>query len=308
MTRGPSFVLSLTRQWGLAALAGVVLGSGLASCGGKVAEGDAPGSGGGASGRTPPGSTGANGAPPGVPPSGRLGGRPETCADNPLLAGCQATTPPITLPPPEALEPVTPIAQQGGPTTLALVEDALYMRCGSCHGGEPSTGTCDTCFGMYVENVRRLVEGGMILPCNWQGSPLYQRIADGSMPPPASGQRGLSARQESLVGGFVDGLCAELSQPVPGDTLRIELERWLATDCSECHGAAADAGAGPSGIDGQNDLAELIADGYLVPCSPEGSALLGKLSNPSMPSPGHEVRAALQRQLRTFIGRPCSRR
>jgi hypothetical protein len=258
-------------------------------------------------GGMPPRSTRSNGAQAGVSPgSGRLGVPEETCADNPLLAGCEV--PPLVPPPATSLGPAPPAAQQRAATRLELVEDALYLRCGSCHGGPPNTGTCDTCLGMYVENVRRLVESGMIVPCNWQGSPLYRRIADGSMPPPDSGQSGLTSRQQGLVGGFVDGMCAELSQSRPDDSLQIEIESWLDSDCSRCHGAAAGDAGGLRGLDGQNDLAELVAAGYLVPCSPEGSVLLEALNDGSMPQPGHELRSAQRRQLEAFIARPCSRR
>jgi mono/diheme cytochrome c family protein len=191
----------------------------------------------------------------------------------------------------------------------------LFKNCGDCHGGEPSAQRCGACDGLYyVENPRRLVESSYIVPCRWQDSPLFQRIADGSMPPGSSRQDTDATLEEMApVGDFVNGLCSELTDGGPGDTQRAHIERWLGADCGSCHSPAADAAVSspPSALDGVGDIAELIAAGLIVPCDADGSELVRVLRDQSMPPPGSSGpqpgRAELT-ELIAFINRPCARR
>jgi mono/diheme cytochrome c family protein len=200
---------------------------------------------------------------------------------------------------------------------VAQAEAVLLDSCGDCHGGEPSPLRCGTCDGMYyVENLRRLVESGNIVPCRWQDSLVYQRIADGSMPPPGSRQNNggtLEDEDVELVGEVVNGMCSNLTDGGPADTQRADIERWLGADCGSCHGLAAvlSGVSAPSALDGVGDIAELITAGLIVPCDADGSELVRVLRDESMPPPGSSGprpgRAELT-ELIAFINRPCARR
>src|SRR6185295_1504150 len=218
-------------------LAGVVVACSLAGCAGRAVDALPPGgdeeAGAGGAGQRP---AGASALPPSaMPPSsnarnpGLLGISEETCDDNPLLAMCRSSAP---APRAASAPPAPPAAPRPAPgseaATVAQVETLLSERCGLCHGGEPSVDRCGTCAGMYyVENLRRLIQAGEVTPCSWQGSLLYRRIKDGSMPPPGSNASGLSSREQGLVGKLVDGLCSTLSDSGPEDTERAEIESWL---------------------------------------------------------------------------------
>ena len=302
-------------------VAACLVGGALTSCGGKAESGRAPGGSEGTpaeSARVPRDREGTpNRSEPsggGVPPISGMAPE-ETCDENPLLAKCPRPAPAAT-PAPPAVQPPPPSTQSAS-SLVAQAEAVLLDSCGDCHGGEPSPQRCGTCDGMYyVENLRRLVQSGNIVPCRWEASPLFQRIADGSMPPAGSRQNNGGMLQDEdveLVGEVVNGLCSELTDGGPEDTQRANIERWLGTDCGSCHGPAGDAtgGPAPSTLDGLGDIAELITGGWLVPCDADGSALVRVLRDDSMHPPGFSGprpgRAELT-ELIAFIQRPCSRR
>ena len=305
------------RFWVVASLAG----GALTSCGGKAESGWAPGSGEGTPRNTdtPDPSESSSG---GVPPSTRAPPE-ETCAENPLLAYCTRPEPVPRPTPPAAPSPAPPAVQpppaptQAATTSVTQVQAVLSDSCGYCHGGYPSPERCGTCDGMfYVENLRRLIQSGHIVPCHWQDSLLYQRIADGSMPPAGTPQDNVATLEDEdvdLVGDFVNGMCSNLTDGGPADTPRANIERWLGADCGSCHGLAAalSGGFAPSALDGVGDIAELITDGLIVPCDADGSALVRVLRDESMPPPGFNgprpERAELT-ELIAFINRPCARR
>jgi hypothetical protein len=299
-------------------LACIVLGA--SSCGGRIADWTVSNRGGTARDETP------TPAPAPLPAAASAAGRSgnpsesgpspvpqkkESCAENPLLAMCVSSTP---APSPVPAEPLAvPALGPPAASELVRVESVLAERCGNCHGGEPTPERCGTCDGMYyVENLRRLIEAGDVSPCNWRGSLVYRRINDGSMPPPSSGQSGLTASEQKLVGNFVDGMCDDfIDRDGPPDTQRAEIERWLSADCGSCHGPAdGDEASAPNGLIQAWDLEALLEAGRIVPCNADGSLLVQMLRDDSMPPPGASPRPspAQLRELISFIGRPCSRR
>jgi hypothetical protein len=292
----------------------VVLACAAAGCGGKAVDAAPPGASGGAAAYGPgPIPAGTSALPPGANPDAPLRGipPPETCDDNPLLAGCRISAPAAS--PALAASPSAPPAANANVAAVVGVETVLGERCGSCHGGEPSVERCGTCDGLYyVENLRRLIQAGQVTPCSWQGSSLYQRIQDGSMPPPGSSATRLTSRELALVGNFVDGLCSALTDGGPEDAERAQIESWLGKDCGTCHGPAASPGAGSalSTLDGAGDVRELLEAGLIVPCDPEGSPLVQELRDTSMPPLGvsaHQPDRSMLRRLISFIARPCAR-
>jgi len=291
-------------------------GGALTSCGGRAESAGAPRGGDGIPSESARAPGNADGAPGSAGPRDPvLSGVPieETCDENPLLAQCPQPAP---TPAPPAVQP-PPAPMQVATSSVARVQAVLSNSCGYCHGGYPSAERCGTCDGMYnVENVRRLIQSGHILPCHWEDSRLFQRIADGSMPPAGSPQNYVATLEDEdvqLVGDFVNGMCSNLTEGGPADTQRANIERWLDTDCGSCHGLTAVLSGGftPSAIDGVGDIAELISDGLIVPCDADGSALVRVLRDESMPPPGvsgsRPGRAEVT-ELIAFINRPCARR
>lgn len=296
------------------------------SCGGRVSDWTASDRGGTAAADKPPpapaaGLRPAAGPPPAAPSTATRSGNPnlpgqsqvpeqENCADNPLLAGCATLTPaPIPVP---AEPPSVPTDSAGVASQILQVESVLAERCGNCHGGEPTPKRCGTCDGMfYVEDLRRLIQAGYVFPCDWASSRLSRRIEDGSMPPPSSGQGGLTRQELRLVRNFVDGLCADLTEGGPRDTQRTEIESWLTADCGSCHGPAnGGEGAAARGPLEPWDIGALLEAGQIVPCNAEGSPLVQVLRDDSMPPPGANPRPSRSqlRELISFIERPCSPR
>jgi mono/diheme cytochrome c family protein len=235
----------------------------------------------------------------------------ETCADNPLLAKCSppraeaepAPTPNVPPPPSLDLDPsLTPVER---------AEAVLGARCGSCHGPNDLR-TCGVCDGLRnIDDMGKMIESGKIIPCRWTDSPIAQRIARREMPPDYSGAAPPSREEISLLRTFVDGLCDDLTAGGPVVSGRTAIESWLASDCGSCHGnAPADAGASAGERVPLLDVAELVVQGVILPCNPEGSLLVQRLRDDSMPPPGVSPRptASELSDLVAFIDRPCSRR
>jgi mono/diheme cytochrome c family protein len=288
------------RFWAVACLA---CGA-LTNCGGRAESTQAPGSAVGT-----PQSAANPTEPSSEPVPGISGALPEeSCEENPFLAKCPRAAPTPTPAAPDV--PPTSSTGQAISSAVLQVEDVLFERCGTCHGGNPFPERCGTCDGMYyVENLRRLVESGYIVPCRWEGSPLFQRIADGNS---SSQDTARTLNEMELVGDFVNGLCSNLTGGGSADTERADIERWLAADCGSCHSPAATAGGGPAPttLDGVGDIAELIETGLIVPCDVDGSELVRVLRDDSMPPPGFNgPRPSLTelRELIAFIKRPCAR-
>jgi mono/diheme cytochrome c family protein len=146
-------------------------------------------------------------AEPGValPPIAR-----ETCADNPLLAGC---APDDSVP--GGAEPTASRGRQreprptGGAATseLALAraaaENVLRANCGQCHGPELSAATARA--GMnYIDDIDALVRNGKLTPLASADSVILRRMRDGSMPPLGSSGPRPSTRDVDTVAEFLD--------------------------------------------------------------------------------------------------------
>jgi serine/threonine-protein kinase len=127
--------------------------------------------------------------------------RDETCADNPLLAGCggnnNAVTPPST--PPVRTPPIT----DEGALAKAAAENILASNCGQCHGGQLTPQTAQA--GMnYINDIDKLVETGKIIPLNSAGSRLVQRMVRREMPPVASGLPAVTEADITTVSQYID--------------------------------------------------------------------------------------------------------
>jgi mono/diheme cytochrome c family protein len=131
-------------------------------------------------------------APVDVPPVKR-----ETCADNPLLAGCPsagATTPVVD----------TSVANSD-PAALARAsaENVLASNCGQCHG--PALTQDQAKAGMnYINDIDKLVSTGKIVPLNSAGSLVVQRMIRGEMPPLSSGLPRVTEADYTVVADYID--------------------------------------------------------------------------------------------------------
>ena len=149
--------------------------------------------------------------------------------------------------------------------------------------------------------MRTMIDTGKIIPCRWTESRIYVRIRE--MHPRTTSLPRPTREEIAIVGDFVNGMCDDVTADNPDVSGQAAIESWLARDCGGCHARPADAGAIPSV---PLDIAGLLADGELVPCS--GSPLLQRLRDNSMPPPGVSPRptAGEIQDLEALINRTCS--
>jgi mono/diheme cytochrome c family protein len=130
----------------------------------------------------------------------------ETCADNPLLAGC---APPRPAPTPSESEPRPPRPGAAEPApseaelARAAAENVLRANCGQCHG--PALTPAAARAGMnYIDDIDALVDNGKIIPLDSARSAVVRRMREGSMPPLGSGGPRPSERDIDAVAEFID--------------------------------------------------------------------------------------------------------
>lgn len=134
----------------------------------------------------------------------------ETCADNPLLAGCDL--PPTDIdnnPIPDRDPPAaqTPGGQDDEPSAedlaRAAAENVLASNCGQCHG--PALTPQSASAGMnYIDDIEKLAEEGKIQPLNSKGSRIIERMRNGEMPPASSQLDKVSDADINIVAQFID--------------------------------------------------------------------------------------------------------
>jgi serine/threonine-protein kinase len=163
--------------------------------------------------------------------------RPETCDDNPLLAGCPTNNAPAN--PPAARPPASDPGANETELARAAAENVLAANCGQCHG--PALTPQQAQAGMnYIDDIDRLVETGKIVPLNSAGSRIIQRMVRGEMPPVTTGKT-VTEADINTVAQFIDnprfwpdvaatgGNCLDDNQLVDFDDLFIAINRDLAT-------------------------------------------------------------------------------
>jgi mono/diheme cytochrome c family protein len=165
-------------------------------------------------------------------------------------------------------------------------ERVLDRRCGMCHGRAQRERTSATGVNAFsfleADDMVAMIESGLVIPCDSSGSPLVQRMRDGSMPPAGAGQLGLRPSDEARVTAFIDGLC---SAPEAPELLaeRTRLEDVLRSSCGSCHGQSAiDSGQLVGGAIPE-DIVSLERDRWLIPCNSRGSPLLRRMRSGDMP-------------------------
>jgi len=163
----------------------------------------------------------------------------DTCADNPLLAGCPA---PVTNG--GAAAPPPPPVTKDSPADLAkaAAENVLNSNCGQCHGGQLTPATAQA--GMnYINSIDQLVKNGKIIPLNSAGSLIIQRMVRGEMPPSTSGKPPVTEADINTVAQYIDNPvfwpnvstpdCSSKNQLTTFDDLFININRDLITQRSE---------------------------------------------------------------------------
>jgi serine/threonine-protein kinase len=173
------------------------------------------------------------------PPPVTVDVKPETCEDNPLLAGCpnnqQTQNPPATRPPPSN-DP----GQSETELARAAAENVLAANCGQCHG--PALTPQQAQAGMnYIDDIDKLVDTGKIIPLNSAGSRIIQRMVRGEMPPVTTGKT-VTEADINTVAQFIDnprfwpdvaqtgGNCLDDNQLVDFDDLFQEINSDLAKE------------------------------------------------------------------------------
>jgi serine/threonine-protein kinase len=126
----------------------------------------------------------------------------ETCADNPLLAGCTPATPtPVSTPAGGGRNPA-PLGDEAA-LAKAAAENVLASNCGQCHG--PALTPQQAQAGMnYINDIDELVKTGKIVPLNSAGSRIIQRMVRREMPPVSSGLPAVTDADITTVSQYVD--------------------------------------------------------------------------------------------------------
>jgi serine/threonine-protein kinase len=171
------------------------------------------------------------------PPQGIVDVRPETCDDNPLLAGCPGNNGGTVTPPPgNGGAPRPPTGEAD--LAKAAAENVLAANCGQCHG--PALTEQQAQAGMnYINDIDKLVETGKIVPLNSAASRIVQRMVRGEMPPVASGLPAVTEADINTVAQYIDnprfwpevesgGNCLDDNQLVDFDELFQEVNSDLA--------------------------------------------------------------------------------
>jgi mono/diheme cytochrome c family protein len=135
------------------------------------------------------------------PATGPIDIRPETCDDNPLLAGCPGNNQTPVGPPPSTGRPDTGSSEAD--LAKAAAENVLAANCGQCHG--PALTEQQAQAGMnYINDIDQLVETGKIVPLNSAASRIVQRMVRGEMPPVASGLPAVTEADINTVAQYID--------------------------------------------------------------------------------------------------------
>jgi len=121
---------------------------------------------------------------------------PETCTDNPLLAGCNPAQPAVT--PPAG----RPVLSDEAALAKAAAENVLASNCGQCHG--PALTPQQAQAGMnYIDDIDELVKTGKILPLDAAGSRIIQRMVKGEMPPVTTNRK-VSEADINIVSEYIN--------------------------------------------------------------------------------------------------------
>jgi mono/diheme cytochrome c family protein len=127
----------------------------------------------------------------------------ETCADNPLLAGC-GNDPTKTVDQGPARGSNTPAPNTSeADLAKAAAENVLKANCGQCHGSNLAAGAAQA--GMnYIDDIDKLVDNGKIVPLNSAQSRIIQRMQRGEMPPVSANLPAVTDADIAIVSSFID--------------------------------------------------------------------------------------------------------
>jgi serine/threonine-protein kinase len=127
----------------------------------------------------------------------------ETCADNPLLAGCNNNPGGTVAAQPPTRTPANNQPASEADLAKAAAENVLKANCGQCHGSNLTPQGAQA--GMnYIDDIDKLVENGKITPLNSATSKIVQRMQRGEMPPVSSGLPAVTDADIAVVSSFID--------------------------------------------------------------------------------------------------------
>lgn len=196
-------------------------------------------------------------------------------------------------------------------------ESILAENCGHCHGPALTRGQAQAGVN-YITDFDLLVANGFVSECAAESSRLIQMMRndhDGKftelpeVPP----------RDIDRVADYIDWgctatqtLCAE--QPALSGCAMVEAERVLDQRCGMCHGEAQRERQRQTGVQGFSfleidDMSTLLARGLVIPCDSEGSPLVRRMRDGSMP-PADSFQPSLrmtdEQRVTTFIDGLCT--
>jgi mono/diheme cytochrome c family protein len=195
-----------------------------------------------------------------------------------ILEGIRDQDPPVDAPgdpvdprdPPSDPPPATDVGR-------AAVERILLNRCGGCHGPSVNAGGLDN-----IQDIDALIERGLIVPGDPDGSLLFVRIETGSMPPEFVDDE-VTDEELATLRTFILEL---------GALDKAGLSETLDRFCSDCHTDDPDTAAGQ--LINIGDIDALIEIGQIVPGNRNQSNIYLRMESGTMPPPSVDTRPSPQ--------------
>lgn len=194
---------------------------------------------------------------------------------------------------PEALaadELAVGVADSTGTEAIQILQN----RCASCHNEEKPEGEIG-----YITDVNALEYYRLVIPGEPQISPLYEQVANGSMPPSGSlSQAEISVLYEWINTGLVEDTAG--ITPPTGNTAVLEA-KWssiyakiVQPRCLSCHNATTQRG-------GVNLANHTVTLNTVQPGNPNASSFYTSTANGSMPQGGTPLSPAELAVVRDWI-------
>ncbi len=204
----------------------------------------------------------------------------------------------------------SPTPASGAPANLDILNPALNTsalailrnRCASCHDGGAAVGNFAD-----VMDPAAMAGRGMLIPGNADGSKLFRRSSDGSMPPGTGLAAGeVQTLRDWITSGIAlaNGAVVQPSGPkfpAGATELTKQAVTLLYDRCASCHNRGSGESSG-GGVLNAFDPAQLVISGMVKPGRSAQSPLYDTILRNRMPkSPAAAFTAAEKTLIRTWI-------